>query len=702
MQSQGKLLLGDLLLHEGLLTQDHVTHAYEVQRTLAPPLPYGEVCLRLGYLSQEELAAILKKHHHRILLGELLVHQDFVSAEQVQTALIQQQGAKKKIGTLLVENGWLLDTDLHRTLQKQTLLAKKTRGKFDALIYAGRLSQEVVEAATVEAQSKRQPVEAILITKYHISKQEIGYALSTFYQCPFVEYESGANIDAALVRNITRSYLTTNVWVPLRATPEWIEILIDDPRAFQKMQDIRRLFPNKEIRCAVGLRDDILSFITLAYTDLNTLSEANPIAAIFDQLAAEGLGTAVEEENEAVAADDSAIVRLVNKMVNDAVRLGVSDIHIEPYGRKEETVIRFRVDGQCFEYLKVPAAYRRALVSRLKIMAGLDIAERRKPQDGKIKFPLGARNVELRVVTIPTEGGESEDAVLRLLHTGDPLPLEHLHMAEWCFREFTRMLQKPHGLILCAGPTGSGKTTTLHAALRTLNTATKKIWTVEDPIEITQRGLRQVQVNTKIGFDFATALRSFFRADPDIMMIGEMRDQETATTVLQAALTGHLVLSTIHTNSAAETVTRLLDMGLDPFNFADALLGILAQRLARRLCSQCKEPYHPARVEYDELAHWYGTEAFATLQIPYDERFTLYRAKGCEQCRQSGYKGRIGVHELLVVTPEVKRLIHRRATVEDLLSAAIPYGMTTLGQDGIGKILNGWTDLPQVKAVAMG
>ena len=239
--------------------------------------------------------------------------------------------------------------------------------------------------------------------------------------------------------------------MPLRATLEWIEILIDDPRAFQKMQDIRRLFPHKEIRCAVGLRDDILSFITLAYTELNTLSDANPITAIFDQLAAEGLGASADEESEAVAADDNAIVRLVNKMVNDAVRAGVSDIHVEPYGRKEETVIRFRVDGQCFVYLKVPAAYRRALVSRLKIMAGLDIAERRKPQDGKIKFPMGTRHVELRVVTIPTEAGESEDAVLRLLNTGDPLAIEHLHMAEWCFREFTRMLQKPHGLICAPG-----------------------------------------------------------------------------------------------------------------------------------------------------------------------------------------------------------------------------------------------------------
>ena len=685
-----------------MLTQDHVTQAYEVQRTLASPLPYGEVCLRLGFLSQDALAAILKKHHHRSPLGELLVHQEFVSAEHVQTALVQQQGSKKKIGTLLVENGWLSDVDLLQTLQKQTLLARKSRGKFDALIYAGRLTQEMVEAATLEAQSKRQAVEAVLITKYHISKQEIGYALSTFYQCPFVEHESGASIEAALVRNITQTYLTTNFWVPLRAMPEWIEILIDDPRAFQKIQDIRRLFPNKEIRCAVGLRDDILSYITLAYTELNLLSDASPITAIFDQLAAEGLGHSTDEENETVAADDNAIVRLVNKMVNDAVRSGVSDIHIEPYGRKEETVIRFRVDGQCFEYLKVPAAYRRALVSRLKIMAGVDIAERRKPQDGKIKFAIGARHVELRVVTIPTEGGESEDAVLRLLNTGDPLPIEHLHMAEWCFRAFTHMLQKPHGLILCAGPTGSGKTTTLHAALRTLNTANKKIWTVEDPIEITQRGLRQVQVNTKIGFDFATALRSFFRADPDIMMIGEMRDQETAAIVLQAALTGHLVLSTIHTNSAVETVTRLLDMGLDPFNFADALLGILAQRLARRLCSQCKEPYHPAREAYDELAHWYGTEAFAKLKIGYDDRLTLYRATGCEQCRQSGYKGRIGLHELLVVTPEVKRLIHKRATVAELLAAAVSDGMTTLGQDGIVKVLNGWTDLHQVKAVAMG
>lgn len=702
MQPQGKLLLGDLLLQEGLLTQEQTSHAYDVQRTLASPLPFGEVCIRLGFLSQDELTTVLSKHHQRIPLGEILVHLEFVSTEQVQIALDQQKISKKKIGTQLVDNGWLSNVNLLRGLHKQNQAEMNLRGRFDILVYSGRLPQEILNSATIEARSKRQPVETILITKYQISKQEIGYALSTFYQCPFVEYDGSATIEAELVRNINQNYLTTNLWVPLRATPEWIEVLIDDPRSFQKIQDIRRLFPHKEIHCIVGLPDDIVNYITLAYAELNTHTDSSPITAIFDQLEAEGLGASTDEESETVAADDNAIVRLVNKMVSDAHRAGASDLHIEPYGRRDETLIRFRIDGHCLEYLKVPAAYRRALVSRLKIMAGLDIAERRKPQDGKIKFLLGTRHIELRIVTIPTDGGENEDAVLRLLNTGEPLPIEQLQMSEWCLREFSRILQKPYGLILCAGPTGSGKTTTLHAALRFLNTSHKKIWTAEDPIEITQRGLRQVQVNAKIEFDFTSALRSFLRADPDVIMIGEIRDKETATTVLHAALTGHLVLSTIHTNSAVETVTRLLDMGLDPFNFADALLGTLAQRLTRKLCAQCKEPYHPTRDEYDELAHWYGEEGFATLQIPYSSRFTLYRSNGCEHCRQSGYKGRIGLHELLVVTPEVKRLIHGRARVEELFAAAASYGMATLGQDGVSKVLSGLTDLQQVKAVAIG
>jgi type II secretory ATPase GspE/PulE/Tfp pilus assembly ATPase PilB-like protein len=398
--------------------------------------------------------------------------------------------------------------------------------------------------------------------------------------------------------------------------------------------------------------------------------------------------------------NDSAVIRLANQIIMDAYKARASDIHVEPYGAQKDTVIRYRVDGGCSEYQKIPGAYRRAIVARLKIMAQLDIAERRKPQDGKIKFKLPeGRELELRVATIPT-ANQNEDVVMRILSATEPIPIEKLGMTERNLREMKKISEKPYGLILCVGPTGSGKTTTLHSVLGYINKPERKIWTAEDPVEITQYGLRQVQVMPKIGFDFASAMRAFLRADPDVIMVGEMRDEETASTGIEASLTGHLVFSTLHTNSSVETVVRLLDMGLDPFNFADALLGVLAQRLVKRLCSECKAEYHPARAEYDELAEAYGREAFEQLH-PYDESLVLYKGKGCANCAKTGYRGRGAIHELLITTDELKRLIQTKARVADMLTRAKAEGMTTLVQDGVLKSLQGLTDFRQVKAVAI-
>jgi type II secretory ATPase GspE/PulE/Tfp pilus assembly ATPase PilB-like protein len=447
----------------------------------------------------------------------------------------------------------------------------------------------------------------------------------------------------------------------------------------------------------VGLKEDILQYLDYFFGN-DPLKDEGSIDDLLGKL--ESGEEEEEEETDVAHEDDSTIVQLVNKIVVDGFKRNCSDIHVEPQPGKLGAEIRFRIDGTCHKYQTVPYQYKRAVVSRLKIMSDLDISERRKPQDGKIKFskyyPL---DIELRVATIPTVGGE-EDMVLRILASGEPIPLEAMGMSE---RDHTLMIEKismPYGIFLVVGPTGSGKTTTLHSALAHINKPERKIWTAEDPVEITQKGLRQVQVQPKIDFDFAAAMRSFLRADPDVIMVGEMRDYETVSTGIEASLTGHLVFSTLHTNSAPETITRLLDMGMDPFNFADAILGVLAQRLVRTLCKDCKEPYHPEGEEYDGLVRAYDGD-FDRLGFPYSEDMTLCRAKGCKKCNSTGYRGRAALMELLDGTDEMKRLIQIKSPMEELRKQAVQDGMTTLMQDGIRKVLLGQTDLAQVRKVCI-
>jgi type II secretory ATPase GspE/PulE/Tfp pilus assembly ATPase PilB-like protein len=407
-----------------------------------------------------------------------------------------------------------------------------------------------------------------------------------------------------------------------------------------------------------------------------------------------------EEDGEMLSEDDSAIVQLVNRIITDACRKKCSDIHIEPYPGKLGAEVRLRIDGICRNYLTIPYNHKRAAISRIKIMSDLDIAERRKPQDGKIKFKrFSTLDIELRVATVPTVGGE-EDVVMRILSSGEPITLDGMGIGERDYDLLIRMITKPYGIVLVVGPTGSGKTTTLHSILSYINKPETKIWTAEDPVEITQKGLRQVQVAPKIDFDFTSAMRSFLRADPDVIMVGEMRDHETAATGVEASLTGHLVFSTLHTNSAPETITRLLDMGMDPFNFADAILGVLAQRLVRTLCKGCKEPYHPTGEDYDMLVRAYGGNGDA-LGFAHTDDLTLYRAKGCEKCHNTGYSGRTNIVELLDGTDTMKSLIQGKAKMEDLREQAIEDGMTTLMQDGIRKVFLGLTDLQQVRKVCI-
>ncbi len=584
-------------------------------------------------------------------------------------------------------------------------ISKKTPTKFDLLVSNGRITQNELDQALADSRKGMSDLESILIEKYKVPKSDIGKSLAQFHKCPYIEYSERTIVDVELLKNLNVDYLKKNHWMPLKRDRTAIEILTDDPGDLDRVQDIKRTFPGLNIRFAVSLRRDISQFLGSAtgQSDVGGRKLDENVSDILGELVTEAQAEAMEDSSGGGGLDenDSAIVRLANQIIADAYRQNASDIHIEPYGEKRETLVRFRVDGECFEYMKIPQSYRRAIVSRLKIMASLDIAERRKPQDGKIKFKLTeSKEIELRVATLPT-AGFNEDVVMRILAASEPLPLDKMGFSDRNLRVLKEISERPYGIILCVGPTGSGKTTTLHSVLGNINTPDIKIWTAEDPVEITQYGLRQVQVQPKIGLTFATAMRAFLRADPDVIMVGEMRDKETADTGIEASLTGHLVLSTLHTNSAVETVTRLLDMGCDPFSFADAMLGVLAQRLARRTCKECKEQYIGSKEEYEEIRLGYNPEYWDKLGIKQDNTFRLWRGKGCETCNRSGFKGRVALHELLLGTDQMKRMVQQKARTEDMLKTALEEGMTTLVQDGIHKVLQGHTTFKEVKAVAI-
>ena len=578
----------------------------------------------------------------------------------------------------------------------QERFARRRKTKFDYLITQGRIKEADLDSAWEESREQKETMETFLMRKYKISREEIGKGFEEFFRCKFVQFNDKQPIPGDLLRNLKKDYLRRELWVPLEKVEGNIRVIVDDPNNILKRDTIESLLKTKAVKYDVAFTDDIIKYINYFY---QSPEDESTITDLLGRLDSEE--DAEEDEGDVNTESDSVIMQLVNKIINDAFNRRSSDIHIEPNVGKKNVEVRYRVDGDCALYQSLPYSYRAALVSRIKIMSNLDITIRRIPQDGKIKFkrPNG-EEIELRVATIPTQGGV-EDVVMRILAKGETMPMEVMGLSDRNYKGMLNILSKPYGMILVVGPTGSGKTTTLHAALRHINTPDRKIWTAEDPVEITQYGLRQVQVQPKIGFDFAAAMRAFLRADPDVIMVGEMRDFETARTGVEASLTGHLVFSTLHTNSAPETIVRLLDMGIDPLNFADALLGILAQRLVRTLCKNCRETFHPTPAEFEEIVESYGREPFEKLNIAYTDDFMMYRPKGCDVCDKTGYKGRMGIHELVIGTDTMKRLIQKHATVEEMREVAAAEGMTTLLQDGIVKSISGSTDFKQVRRVCI-
>jgi type II secretory ATPase GspE/PulE/Tfp pilus assembly ATPase PilB-like protein len=523
--------------------------------------------------------------------------------------------------------------------------------------------------------------------KHNVKKKSassIDYSNITFNR----EYPVPEN----LLKNLRYEYLRRELWVPLELRDGKIIVIVDNPHDIIKRDMIENLLQTKAVVYVCASRKDIRKFIEYFY-DIGEHQNDDDLLDLDGGIVSEGQSPASES--------DLSIVKIVNDAINEAFDKRASDIHIEPDATDRLVNFRFRIDGECIHYKSFPYEYRAGIVSRIKIMANLDITEKRLPQDGKIKYKVpGVEEIELRVATLPTHG-YVEDVVMRLLTRGQIMTLDELSMPEDTRYRFQSQMKKPYGLILLVGPTGSGKTTTAHAALQLINKPNVKIWTAEDPVEITQQGIRQLQVHHKIGLDFAAAMRSFLRADPDVIMVGEMRDYETAKMGIEASTTGHLVISTLHTNNAPETIVRLLDMGIDPFAFADSLLCVLAQRLVRCLCKKCRDAYHPSELEYAELAHHYGEKDFAALDIAYDDNLILYRAKGCDECNKMGYHGRVGLFELLIASDNVKHLIISRKSIAAIRKLSVAEGMKTLLQCGIVKILDGETDLTEVLSVCI-
>jgi type II secretory ATPase GspE/PulE/Tfp pilus assembly ATPase PilB-like protein len=640
--------------------------------------PLGEMLVESGLLGSQSLrrGVDAQTANRSVPLGQLLVESGEIDGAGVAAAMALQARRKLRIGQILVEAGLATEEAIERALGEQ----KQRKGK--------RLGEVLVEMGIVR-------------------EIDLTVTLGKKFQLRVVDLDE-YRIDPSAATQVPRELIVKYGVLPIESNASSLTVAIGDPLAVDAIEFLR-FHVKRRIDEVLVTPSQLKRFVDehLVRSAVEPAQQGRQLDSLLRDLRIEDLSAGAELEDEEDAREghstageaDGGIVKVVNQIIIDAFRRGASDIHIEPNGKERDVAIRFRVDGECFAYQGVPAAYRNQLIARVKIMAGLDISEHRKPQDGKIRFRLGESIVELRVATLPTVNN-NEDAVLRILASSKPLPLERMGLSDRNLRELRAAIRQPYGLILCVGPTGSGKTTTLHSALGDINKPDTKIWTAEDPVEITQPGLRQVQVSAKIGLTFASAMRAFLRADPDVIMVGEMRDHETASTAVEASLTGHLVMSTLHTNSAPETITRLLDMGLDPFSFGDSLLAIVAQRLTRTLCTKCRATERGNAEDFAELTRAYDEETLAsTFDVTYGPDFRVWRAKGCEACSNTGYKGRLALHEVLVSNHEIRGLIARKGPVHEIRSAACATGMTTLLQDGVAKAIAGQTDMTQVLAV---
>lgn len=607
--------------------------------------------------------------------------------------------------------------------QSHTTIMKKTRTRSsinELLLEKGLIKAEQLAEAQESARNQRKKLLDVLVEAYDVSEVDITKVVAEMNDVEYISYHEDSIPNEDLFENIPEAYAKRHLICPYKQTLDQngelqLSILMHNPKDFIAIEDIEIRTGAKVNKVYMATKHDIL--LTIKHSlHPETIGEADSdenLGDLFNELAVDlGVEEDEDEEVEAVSIkdgakeDDAPIVRLCNRVIEDAHRMGASDIHIEPM--ETYVLIRCRRDGALEKTLQVPLHAKNALVARYKIMSELNITEHRVPQDGRIRFKEhgGRYDVELRVNICPTVGG-NEDIVMRILADSKPLPLRKMGFMDWVIEPYEKQFLKPYGMILCVGPTGSGKTTTLHSTVANINTPDRKILTAENPVEITQVGLRQVQVKPDVGLTFKEALRAFLRQDPDVIMVGEMRDFETCSIAIEAALTGHLLFSTLHTNNAPETVTRLVDIGIDPVTLSDALLCVLAQRLCKTLCSSCRvQGTHPQE-DLESIGATIEGDMYKYIDREFPISESYLRGEGCERCNGSGMKGRMGIHELLVGTDEVKRMIVSGARIHEIREAAkafdeeAQFRMYELSEDGFFKVLMGRTDFRSIRSVCI-
>jgi len=695
-QSSG-VMLGRVLVQSGRLTEEQLTRLlaeqYQVPfvADLSVEPPSEKLAAYLLRLDAVQFSAVPFREENGALVVavadprrmadiESIVQNNvsFVVAplveveQRIEAMYAQDQG---RLGETLLQNKRLKREQLRRALEEQAKLGRiKPLGEI--LVDLGYVTQGDVDEALNKQRSGGGRLEDTLVQSGKISPDMLARSLAM--QLGFEFIEETVRVDPYAVSLVPEATARRYTAMPVRIDDNVLVVAMKDPRHVFALDDIQ-LITGREIRPAVATEESLTRLLNRFYREGADMDEL--ARAVVEEVG----GATAQEEEDTSAIDDNALVKVVNNIIREAVLNDISDIHIEP--RPTNVLVRVRKDGTLREYMTMPKVTAPALASRIKIMGGLNIAERRLPQDGRVRFKDRNLEVDLRLSTLPTVYGEK--SVMRILQKASNIPeIEELGFADYNYQRFTDVIQKPYGMFLITGPTGSGKSFTTFSILKRLAVPEVNVTTIEDPVEYEIPGINQTQVNVKAGLDFARALRSFLRQDPDIIMVGEIRDHETAKISMEAALTGHLLVATLHTNDSAGAITRLQEMGIEPFNVSASLIGVLAQRLVRRVCKDCKVESTP---EPDVLRRLGIAESEMAGK-------KLFRGVGCEKCGGSGYNGRYAIHELLVVDDELEKAIVQEASAFELRELAVQRGMKTLRDDGIHKAFQGITTLEEVLA----